>query len=250
MIVRDESPPSDPYFVAARSAWRWPCSGSSWAAWSPWGRRTGTIEGVTFVSYLFTALLVLPVGAALALVERSRWGTGVLLVALLAVAACGVRGCGRCGRRWLARRSPSLPSGEVDLASGPGRILIAVYGVFAVGRDRPFAGPAGDRTPTAAPLAYGLSLLAAVVYLVATTCLLLGGRRARLVAIVACTVEAVGVVVVGTLSALATDLFPDRTVWSHFGQGYGFLPLVLPIAGLAWLRHSSPSPRGVRVAFA
>lgn len=134
-------------------------------------------------------------------------------------------------------------SGEVDLASGPGRILIAVYGVFAVaatGRSLVQLGMDADR----APLAYGLSLLAAVVYLVATTCLLLGGRRARLVAIVACTVEVVGVVVVGTLSYLATDLFPDRTVWSHFGQGYGFLPLVLPIAGLAWLRHSSPSRVG------
>ena len=143
----------------------------------------------------------------------------------------------------MASAQEPRPSGDVDLASGPGRILIAVYGVFAVaatGRSLVQLGIDADR----APLAYGLSLLAAVVYLVATTCLLLGGRRAQLVAFVACTVEAVGVVVVGTLSYLATDLFPDRTVWSHFGQGYGFLPLVLPIAGLAWLRHSSPSRVG------
>jgi hypothetical protein len=126
-----------------------------------------------------------------------------------------------------------------ELSSGPGRILVAVYGVFAVaatGRSLVQLGTDADQ----APLAYSLSLLAAVVYLVATTCLLLGGRRAWAVAVAACTVEAVGVLAVGTLSYVATDLFPDRTVWSHFGQGYGFLPLLLPVAGLAWLRHTSP----------
>lgn len=126
-----------------------------------------------------------------------------------------------------------------ELSSGWGRVLVAVYAVFAVastGRSLVQLGVDAGR----APLAYSLSLLAAVVYLVATTCLLLGGRRAWLVAVVACSAEAVGVLVVGTLSYVATDLFPDRTVWSHFGQGYGFLPLVLPFAGLAWLRHTSP----------
>ena len=32
------------------------------------------------------------------------------------------------------------------------------------------------------------------------------------------------------------DAFPDKTVWSHFGQGYGFVPLVLPVLGLLWFR--------------
>ncbi|MBF4162030.1 hypothetical protein [Nocardioides acrostichi] len=121
-----------------------------------------------------------------------------------------------------------------DLKSGPGRVLVAVYGVFAVaatGRSLVQLG----LEPGKAPLAYSLSLLAAIVYLVATTCLLLGGDRARLVAIVSCAVEAVGVLVVGVLSYTETQLFPDKTVWSHFGQGYGFLPLVLPFLGLLWL---------------
>ena len=30
--------------------------------------------------------------------------------------------------------------------------------------------------------------------------------------------------------------FPDKTVWSHFGSGYGYVPLVLPVLGLLWLR--------------
>ncbi len=129
-----------------------------------------------------------------------------------------------------------------DLSSGPGRVLVFVYGVFAVaatGRSLLQLGTDAG----AAPLAYSLSLVAALIYLVATTCLLLGGRRAWLVAVAACTVELGGVLVVGTLSYLDTALFPDKTVWSHFGQGYAYLPLVLPFLGLAWLRATRPSAR-------
>jgi hypothetical protein len=127
-----------------------------------------------------------------------------------------------------------------DLSSGWGRVLVFVYGVFAVaatGRSLVQLGTDAGR----APLAYSLSLVAAVIYLVATTCLLLGGRRAWAVAGIACSVELLGVLSVGALSYVATDLFPDKTVWSHFGQGYGYLPLVLPFAGLAWLRSNRPA---------
>jgi hypothetical protein len=55
------------------------------------------------------------------------------------------------------------------------------------------------------------------------------------VALVTVLIEATGVLVVGTLSYLVTAWFPDKTVWSHYGQGYGFLPLVLPFLGLWWL---------------
>jgi hypothetical protein len=115
-----------------------------------------------------------------------------------------------------------------------------VYGVFAVaatGRSAVQLGLHADR----APLAYSLSLVAAVVYLVATTCLLRGGVTAWRVAVAACSVELVGVLVVGTLSYVVTDWFPDKTVWSHFGQGYGYFPLVLPFAGLWWLGRNTPA---------
>ena len=125
------------------------------------------------------------------------------------------------------------------LAVGWGRVLVFAYGVFAVaatGRSvLQLSTDAGK-----APLAYSLSLFAAIVYLVATTSLLLGGRNGWRVAAVAVSVELVGVLSVGALSYLATDLFPDKTVWSHFGQGYGYLPLILPLAGIAWLRHTRP----------
>ena len=126
-----------------------------------------------------------------------------------------------------------------DLSSGWGRVLVFVYGVFAVaatGRSLVQLGSDAGR----APVAYSLSLAAAVIYLVATTCLLLGGPRAWTAAVVACSVELAGVLVVGVLSYAVTEWFPDKTVWSHFGQGYGFLPLVLPFAGLTWLRTTRP----------
>jgi hypothetical protein len=34
-------------------------------------------------------------------------------------------------------------------------------------------------------------------------------------------------------------VFPRATVWSHFGEGYGFVPLLLPILGLWFLRRSN-----------
>jgi len=32
--------------------------------------------------------------------------------------------------------------------------------------------------------------------------------------------------------------FPDETVWSQLGAGYGYVPLVLPFVGLWWLRRT------------
>ncbi|WP_141013209.1 hypothetical protein [Nocardioides sambongensis] len=136
-------------------------------------------------------------------------------------------------------REPARTQPE-QLSAGWGRALVFVYGVFAVaatGRSAVQLGTDPDR----APLAYSLSLLAAILYLVATTCLLLGGRLGWRIAVVAVTIELIGVLTVGTLSYVATDLFPDKTVWSHFGQGYGFLPLVLPVLGIAWLRATRPA---------
>ena len=109
---------------------------------------------------------------------------------------------------------------------GPGVVLVVVYAVLALaatGRSVLQIASYYDR----APLAYALSAVAAVVYLLATWCLIRGGRWVR-VGVWACTFELVGVLVVGTASYLVPDAFPDKTVWSHFGQGYGFVPLQLP----------------------
>ncbi len=127
---------------------------------------------------------------------------------------------------------PSVPSRSA-IGSGPGRTLTAIYALFAVAATgRSAAQLIAD--PAKAPVAYALSAAAAVLYLAATGCLL-AGDRARGPAIAACAIELAGVLVVGTLSYVHPATFPDRTVWSHFGQGYGFVPLVLPAVGLWWL---------------
>ena len=125
------------------------------------------------------------------------------------------------------------------LGSTGRQVLVAVYAVFAVS--------AGARSLVqiwtdfgAAPLAYSLSLLAAVVYLVATVALRRTTATAHRVALTAVSVEAVGVVVVGTLSLVESGWFPDQTVWSDYGAGYGFVPLVLPFVGLWWLLRHPP----------
>ena len=126
---------------------------------------------------------------------------------------------------------------------GPGVVLVVVYALLALaatGRSVLQIASYYDR----APLAYTLSALAAVVYILATWCLVRGGRWVR-VGVWACTFELVGVLVVGTASYLVPDAFPDKTVWSHFGQGYGFVPLVLPVLGLLWFRKVE---RDARVA--
>lgn len=89
-----------------------------------------------------------------------------------------------------------------------------------------------------APVAYSLSTLAAVVYLVALWAIARADALGIRVARIACTFELVGVLLVGALSLLNTGLFTEATVWSQFGIGYGFLPLIMPILALWWLaRH-------------
>jgi cytochrome bd-type quinol oxidase subunit 2 len=126
--------------------------------------------------------------------------------------------------------------------AGPGRVLVAVYAVFALAA----TARAGVQIATRfdqAPIAYLLSAVAAVIYIVATVALARSGPVARRVAFIACSVELVGVLVVGTVSLVFPDAFPDETVWSGFGTGYGFVPLVLPILGLLWLRRSAGDER-------
>lgn len=126
---------------------------------------------------------------------------------------------------------------DVHTGTGPGRVVVAVYAVLALaatGRSVLQVLSYFDR----APLAYVLSSLAAVIYVVATLALAKGGRSGARVATGAILVEVLGVLVVGTLSHLVPDLFPDRTVWSHYGAGYAYAPLVLPFVGLWWIHRA------------
>jgi hypothetical protein len=126
-------------------------------------------------------------------------------------------------------------------STGPGRVLIAVYGIFTVAAGARSGVQLATRFDEA-PLAYVLSAVAAIIYLVATIALTISTTRSRQIAAASCSIEFIGVLAVGTYSMLDPDRFPDQTVWSGFGAGYGFIPLVLPLIGLFWLRRSTARP--------
>ena len=123
--------------------------------------------------------------------------------------------------------------------SGAGRVLVAIYGVFALAATARSLVQLLTKADEA-PLAYGLSALAGIVYIAATLGLAEVGPDPRRVAWAAVGFELVGVLTVGTLTVLDPELFPDQTVWSSYGSGYGWLPLVLPFAGIAWLLRTRP----------
>lgn len=119
-----------------------------------------------------------------------------------------------------------------------GAVLIAAYAVFAVSATARAVFQLATKFDEA-PVPYLLSALAAVVYILATVSLARSGPFWERVAFASVTFELLGVITVGALSFLLPDVFQVNSVWSRLGQGYGFVPLVLPILGLAWLRSRS-----------
>jgi cytochrome bd-type quinol oxidase subunit 2 len=121
------------------------------------------------------------------------------------------------------------------LAHGFGRALVFVYGLFAFAATGRSVLQLVESAPEL-PLPYVLSAVAAVIYLVATFALATDRRSLALVAV---TIELVGVLVVGATSIAFPSDYPEKTVWSQFGAGYGYVPLVLPMVGLWWLLRGS-----------
>ena len=124
--------------------------------------------------------------------------------------------------------------------SGFGRLLVVIYGVFTLS--------AGARALyqvirkfDEAPLSIGLSALSALIYLVATIALAKKGEGAWKISLAAVGIEMAGVLLIGVFSYLQPQHFELASVWSHFGSGYGYIPLILPMVGLWWLNKTRPS---------
>lgn len=117
---------------------------------------------------------------------------------------------------------------------GPGSLLIAIYAVFAISATARASYQLATKF-TDAPIAYSLSALSALVYIVATISLAKKSAAAARLARVAVLFELVGVLVIGTLSLVLPQWFQHPTVWSWYGLNYACLPLVLPIFGLLYL---------------
>ena len=130
---------------------------------------------------------------------------------------------------------------------GVGRVLVAVYAVLALAATARSVLQIATKFDEA-PLAYSLSALAAVVYILATVALVRRGAIWYRIAWMTISFELLGVLVVGTLSVLDAPLFQASSVWSLFGGGYLFIPLVLPILGMMWLYSRRSVTATVRVA--
>lgn len=132
--------------------------------------------------------------------------------------------------------------GTTDLRTkGVGRIIVMLYAILALAA----SWRSGFQILTkfdGAPIAFLLSAVAGVVYIIATIALATPGHTAWRVAVTAVWFELIGVLAVGTWSLVAPEMFPEATVWSSFGIGYGFIPLVLPVIGLYWLYKHRPEP--------
>ena len=131
--------------------------------------------------------------------------------------------------------------------TGPRRVLIALYAVFAL------AATARGIVQIAtkyhdAPLAYVLSLFSGFVYIAATIGLVTNRRWSRPLAWAAVGTEMVGVVTIGLASIIDSTAFPHDTVWSRFGAGYGYVPIILPVLGLMWLWQTRLHQKGSATA--
>jgi hypothetical protein len=118
---------------------------------------------------------------------------------------------------------------------GVGRLLIAIYAIFAISATAR-ASYQLIREFEQAPLAYSLSAISALVYLLATYSLSKQEANWQRIALYTIWFELVGVITVGALSLTLPEYFAHPSVWSNFGAGYAFIPLLLPILGLLWLR--------------
>jgi hypothetical protein len=134
---------------------------------------------------------------------------------------------------------PPTPSPDRAEGYGAYRVLLAFYALFTLA--------AGARSlvqlilqADQAPVAYTLSLLAALTYAAGFVAIRRAAAGRPRFASIMLWVELAGVFVVGTLSLVVTGWFPDASVWSDFGIGYGFVPAVLPVAGLYWLHAYAP----------
>ncbi|EST21573.1 membrane protein [Streptomyces roseochromogenus subsp. oscitans DS 12.976] len=123
------------------------------------------------------------------------------------------------------------------LISGPGMLLVWFYGVMVVGAVSRSAYQISTDFHRA-PLAYALSAVAGVVYGFITYTLIRGGETARRAALVCCAAELAGVLIVGTWTLVDRSAFPDATVWSYYGAGYIFIPVLLPVSAMYWLRKA------------
>jgi len=121
-----------------------------------------------------------------------------------------------------------------NVVSPAGYVLAVSYPVLAVSTGARALYQAFIRDDITDYLPVALSGLAALLYLIAAIGFAYRRPWTWRLSVGALGIEAVMTVVVGIWSIVNPDVV-GRTVWRHFGEDYGYFPLVQPLLGLAWL---------------
>lgn len=116
------------------------------------------------------------------------------------------------------------------MTEGLSRLLVVGYLILALAATGRSAFQIATKFGEA-PFAYTMSAIAAAHYFFAVLAI---ARKWRGFAIAIMVIELIGVLSVGLLTYLIPSLFAANSVWSFFGVGYGYLPVLLPILGLWW----------------
>lgn len=143
-------------------------------------------------------------------------------------------------------RTFNASAGTSSPLRGAGRLLVVAYAILSLAALGRSAFQIFTKFDTA-PLAYTLSGFAAVVYVLITVLLFIDRPWARTTTWLAMAAELAGVLVIGALSVFDPELFPQDTVWSFFGRGYLFIPLLLPIIGIWWMLRQRIRPSVVTI---
>jgi len=133
---------------------------------------------------------------------------------------------------------------------GPHLILLALYALFILASGSRAVVQIATKF-SVAPLAYTLSAVAAVTYVIGWFAIRRAAHGKPRLAEVMLWVELGGVVIIGTLSLIEKQWFPDASVWSGYGQGYGWVPAALPVLALLWLHRThdrTPVPNDEEVS--
>lgn len=135
-----------------------------------------------------------------------------------------------------AADQPAQPTGPRPMR-GPHLVLMALYALFILASGARAAVQIATKFHVA-PLAYSLSAVSAVTYIVGWWAIGRAARGKPRLAEVMLWVELAGVVVIGTLSLVEKSWFHDASVWSDYGSGYGWVPAALPVLALLWLHRT------------
>lgn len=131
-------------------------------------------------------------------------------------------------------RAQRLDALWASVASPAGYILAVSYPVLALSTGARALYQLAFRDDITNIVPVLMTGVAALCYLIAAVGFAVRRPTWWWVSVITLSFELVMVVIVGTISLLDPEAV-GRTVWRHYGEDYGYFPLIQPFVGLAWL---------------